>query len=83
MWPMPLDHARAEVLLDLLGRGRRRCTQEGRFELRSVRPVVDPDARRLNEFAGADRGGVTDDGDQVSLALALTRRTQPLSACET
>jgi hypothetical protein len=52
------DHARAEVLLDSLGRGRRRCAQESRFELRSVRPVVDPDARCLNEFAGIDRGGV-------------------------
>ena len=36
------DHAGREVLLDAVGRGRRRCAQEPRLELLAVRSIVDP-----------------------------------------
>ena len=67
----PSDHAGAEILLDPFDRRGRCRAQEARFELRSVRSVVDPDARRLNELAGADHRRVTDHGDQVTLAPRL------------
>ena len=71
-----LDHARGEVLLDALD-GRRWCrAQETGAELHAVRPVVDPLPGHLDEFAGGDRSGVTDDGDQI----ALTPRLHPQHA---
>jgi hypothetical protein len=36
------DHSGRQVLLDAIGRGRRRCSREPRFELMAVRPIVDP-----------------------------------------
>ena len=63
----PPDHAGAEVLLDAFDRRGRCRAQEARLELRSMRAVVDPDARSLNELAGADRRCVADHGDQVTL----------------
>src|SRR6266436_4057214 len=52
--PDATDHARAEILLDPLGR-RRRCGLEERgFELDAVGAVIDPDSARLNELAGRD-----------------------------
>ena len=66
-----LDHAGGEVLLDALGRGRRRRAQEIGAELHAVRPVVDPPAARLDELAGADRRRMADDGDQIALAARL------------
>ena len=36
------DHAGREVLLDAVGRGRRRCAQEPRLELLAMCPIVDP-----------------------------------------
>ncbi len=71
-----LDHARGEVLLDALGRGRRRRAQEIGAELHAVRPVVDPPPARLDELAGADGRSVADDGDQI----ALTARLHPQHA---
>ena len=66
-----LDHARGEVLLDALGRSRRRCAQEVGAELHAVRPIVDPPAARLDELAGTDCRRMADDGDQVALAPRL------------
>src|SRR5512132_448279 len=36
-----------------------------------MRPVIDPPAARLDELAGTDGRGVSDDGDQVTLAARL------------
>jgi hypothetical protein len=36
-----------------------------------VRPIIDPPAARLDEFAGTDRRGMADDGDQIALAACL------------
>ena len=66
-----LDHAGAEIALDALQRGRRGGLEEGGLELQPVRAVVDPDARGLDELAGADRGGGADHGHQVTLATRL------------
>src|SRR5512132_2583160 len=66
-----LDHSRSEILLDALGRRRRRRTQEVGAELHAVRPIVDPPATRLDELAGADRRRMTDDGNQIALAARL------------
>ena len=66
-----LDHAGAEIALDALQRGRRCSLEEGGLELQPVRAVVDPDARGLDELAGADRGGGADHGHQVTLAARL------------
>ena len=65
------DHARAEILLDALQRGRRARFQEGGLELQAMGAVVDPAAAHLHPLAGCDRGGVPDDGDQVALATCL------------
>ena len=66
-----LDHAGGKVLLDALGGGRRRRAQEVGAELHAVRPVVDPPAARLDELAGTDGCGMTDEGDQITLAARL------------
>src|SRR5690242_11174246 len=66
-----LDHARAEVLLDPLGRGRRGGPQEGGPELEPVRPVVHPGAAGVDELAGRDRGGGADHRGEVALAADL------------
>jgi hypothetical protein len=50
-----LDHARAEILLDALQRGRRGGAEEGGLELQAVDAVGDPGARGLDELAGAKR----------------------------
>ena len=66
-----LDHAGAEIAQDTLERGRRGRFQEGSLELQPMLAVVDPDARGLDELAGADRGGGTDHGDQIALPADL------------
>jgi hypothetical protein len=66
-----LDHARGEMLLDVLQRSRRGGAEERGLELQAVGAVVDPGAAGLDELAGADRGGGTDDGDQLALAADL------------
>ena len=69
--PDAADHARAEILLDPLGR-RRCCGLEERgFELDAVGAVIDPGSARLNELAGRDHRRVTEDGDQVALAAGF------------
>jgi hypothetical protein len=69
--PDALDHAGGEVLLDALGRGRRRRAQEICAKLYAVRSVVDPPSARLHELAGADGRSVADDRDQVAMAACL------------
>ena len=66
-----LDHAGAEIALDALERGRRSGLEEGGLELQPMRAVVDPDARGLDELAGADRGGGANHGHQITLATHL------------
>ena len=66
-----LDHAGAEIALDALQRGRRGGLEEGGLELQPVRAVVDPDARGLDELAGADRCCGADHGHQITLATRL------------
>ena len=65
------DHARAEILLDALERGRRARLQEGGLELQAMGAVVDPSAAHLHPLAGCDRSGVPDDRDQVALPARL------------
>ena len=60
-----------EVLLDALGRGRRRRAEEIGAKLYAVRPVVDPPPARLHELAGADGRSVADDRDQIAMAARL------------
>jgi hypothetical protein len=57
------DHPGTEILLDALGRRRRRGAHEARPELLAVGTVVDPFARRRDPLADGDYRGVTDDGD--------------------
>jgi hypothetical protein len=66
-----LDHARAQVLLDAFERGRRGGAEEGGLERQPVGAVVDPGAARLDELAGADRGGSPHEGHQLALAADL------------
>jgi hypothetical protein len=49
--PDALDHAGGEVLLDALGRGRRRRAEEVATKLYAVRPVNDPPSARTNSPA--------------------------------
>ena len=70
--------AGGEVLLDALGRGRRRRAEEIGAKLYAVRPVVDPPPARLHEFAGANRRRVADDRDQIAMAARLdTQHAEP------
>ena len=64
-------HARAQVLLDALGRRRRRAAQEVRLELVAVGAVVDPLPGCGDPLPGRDRGGAADDGEQVTVAPRL------------
>jgi len=64
-------HARAQVLLDALGRRRRRVAQEMRLELVAVGAVVDPLPGCGDPLPGRDRGGAADDDDQVTMAPRL------------
>ena len=66
-----LDHAGAEIALDAFQRGRRGGPEEGGLELQPVGAVVHPDARGLDELAGADAGGGADHRHQVALAARL------------
>jgi hypothetical protein len=65
------DHARTEIFLDPLQRGRQRGAQESGAELHAVGAVIDPVPGRLQEFAGRDAGGMADDGNQVPVAARL------------
>src|SRR6266566_7778101 len=65
------DHSRGQVFLDALGRRGRRGFEEPGFELLTVGAVVDPVAGRCNPVAGRDRGGMADQGDQLTVATGL------------
>ena len=51
------DHARSEISLDPLKRGRRAGLQEGGTELLTVGAVVHPGATHLDELTGTDQHG--------------------------
>ena len=65
------DHAGGEILLDAVGRSRRRGAQEPRLELLAVGAVVDPFARRGNPLAGRNGCGVPNDRHDVPMAPRL------------
>src|SRR5271169_2511103 len=69
--PDAADHARARILLDPLGRRRRRGLEERGSEFDAVRAVVDPAAAGLHELAGRDHRRVAEHGDQVALAAGF------------
>ena len=67
----PLDQAGREVLLDPLGRVRRRGAELVGLELQAVVAVLHPGARRLDVFPGHGGGQIADHGDQVAAAVGL------------
>jgi hypothetical protein len=69
--PDAVDHTRAEILFDPLGRCRRRGLEERGSELHAVGAVIDPDSARLDELAGRDHRCVTENGDQVVLTAGF------------
>jgi len=69
--PDAADHARAKILLDPLGRRRRRGLEERGSELDPMRAVIDPAPARLDELTGRDHRRVTEDGDQLALATGF------------
>ena len=68
---MAADHARREVLLDAVGRGRGRGAQEARFELLAVGAVVDPFARCRNPFACCNDCRMPNDGYDLPMPTHL------------
>ena len=64
-------HPRSKVFLDTLRRGRRRGSEEFRFELQAVVPVIDPVAGRGDPFTGRDTGRVAGHRDQFAMAACL------------
>ena len=66
-----LDHAGAEIALDAFQRGGRGGLEEGRLELQPMGTVVQPNARGLDELAGADGCRGTDHRDQIALTTHL------------
>ena len=69
--PDTADHAGAEIFLDPLDRRWRRSLQERGFELDAVGAVVDPASACLDELAGRDNRGMTDEGDEIALAAGF------------
>src|SRR5271166_1200702 len=69
--PYAADHPGAQILLDPLGRRRRRGLEERGPELDAVGAVVDPAAAGLHELAGRDHRRVAEHGDQVALAAGF------------
>ena len=65
--PDAADHAGREVLLDAVGRSRRRCAQEPRLELLAVSAVVDPFARGRDPLAGRNGCGMANHGHDVAM----------------
>jgi hypothetical protein len=55
-------------LLDTIDRCGYRGLEEPSFELPAMGAVVDPVAGRRNPLADGDRGGMTDQGDQLAAA---------------
>jgi hypothetical protein len=66
------DHARGQVLLDAFDRSGLGRLEEPRLKLLAVRPVVHPLARSRDPFAGANCGGMANDGDQLAVATRLS-----------
>ena len=75
------DHAGREVLLDAVGRSRRRGAQEARFELLAVGAVVDPFARGGDPFAGRNGCGVADHGHNVTMPARLGTQNAKAILC--
>ena len=69
--PDTADHAGAQIFFDALDRRRRRGFEERGSELDAVRAVVDPAPARLNELAGRNQRGVSDDRDEIALTSSL------------
>src|SRR5215471_20875717 len=69
--PDAADHAGAQVLLDALDRRRCRSLEKRGFELDAVRAVVDPGPARLDELAGGDHRGMSDEGNEIALATGF------------
>jgi hypothetical protein len=65
------NHSRGEVLLDAVDRGGHGGLEEPGFELLAVGTVVDPAAGRRNPLAGRDRGGMTNQSDELAMASDL------------
>jgi hypothetical protein len=65
------DHSGAEIFFDALCRGGRHRFQKPGAELHAMGAIVGPLAARLDEFAGGDHRGTTDDGDGFTLAARL------------
>ena len=66
-----LDHAGAEIALDPFQFGGWGDLEEGGLELQPMGPVVQPDARRLDELASTEGCCSTHHGDQVALTTHL------------
>jgi hypothetical protein len=65
------NHARAQILLDPLDRGRCRRFQERCPELDAMGTVVDPAPARLDKLTGRDHCCMTDHGDWIALPARL------------
>src|ERR1700724_3691299 len=65
------DHSGAEIFFDSLCRGGRHRFQKPGAELHAMGAIVVPLAARLDELAGGDHRGMTDDGDGFTLAARL------------
>jgi hypothetical protein len=61
------NHARGQVFLDAIGRGRRRGPQKPRFELLPVGAVVDPIARSRDPLTGGNACGMADHGHDITM----------------
>jgi hypothetical protein len=66
-----MDHSGAEIFFDSLCRGGRHRFQKPRAELDAMRAIIVPLVARLDELAGGDPRGMTDDGDGFTLAARL------------
>jgi hypothetical protein len=65
------DHSGGEVFLDAFVRCRGRGFEESGLELLSVGAVVDPVAGCRNPLSGRDGGGMTNQGDQITVPAGL------------
>jgi len=65
------DHAGAKIFLDPPDGRRCRGLEERSSELDAVGTIVDPASARLDELAGRDHRGVTENRDQVALAAGF------------
>src|SRR6202043_3299665 len=61
------DHSGAKIFFDSLCRGGRHRFQKPGAKLHAMGAIVGPFAARLDELAGGDHRGMTDDGDGFTL----------------